>query len=61
MHLIVMKDGAVVAQGRPEEIITAELVEEVFGLRCLIIEDPVSRTPLVVPLGRPRTTEEPRP
>jgi len=58
-HLIAMKDGAVVAQGRPEEIITAELVEEVFGLRCMIIEDPVSKTPLVIPLGRPHSAEEP--
>ena len=58
-HLIAMKDGAVVAQGRPEEIITAELVEEVFGLRCMIIEDPVSKTPLVIPLGRPHTADEP--
>lgn len=50
-HLIAMKDGAVVAQGRPAEVVTADLVEEVFGLRCLIIDDPVSHTPLVVPLG----------
>ncbi|QJC52712.1 ABC transporter ATP-binding protein [Paenibacillus albicereus] len=51
-HLIAMKDGAVVAQGDPRQIITESLVEDVFGLRCRIIDDPVSHTPLVVPLGR---------
>ena len=53
-HLIAMKDGAVVAEGTPNEIVTAELVEEVFGLRCLVVPDPVVGTPHVVPLGRER-------
>ena len=48
-HLIAMKDGRVVAEGPPESVVTAELVEEVFGLPCLVIADPVSGTPLVVP------------
>jgi ABC-type cobalamin/Fe3+-siderophores transport system ATPase subunit len=49
-HLIAMRDGRVVAQGAPADIVTAELVEEVFGLRCRIIDDPESHTPLVIPL-----------
>lgn len=53
-HLIAMKDGAVVAEGAPSEIVTAELVEEVFGLRCLVVPDPVVGTPHIVPLGRNR-------
>ncbi|MDN5744643.1 MAG: ABC transporter ATP-binding protein [Nocardioidaceae bacterium] len=53
-HLIAMKNGQVVAHGAPREIVTAELVEEVFGLRCLVVPDPVSGTPSVVPLGRER-------
>jgi ABC-type cobalamin/Fe3+-siderophores transport system ATPase subunit len=50
-HLIVMKDGRVVSSGAPRDIVTAELVEEVFGLPCLVIDDPVSHTPLIVPRG----------
>ncbi|MBK1795793.1 ABC transporter ATP-binding protein [Devosia sp. WQ 349] len=50
-HIIAMRDGQVVAEGRPSDIITAELVEAVFGLPCLIIDDPVSHTPLVIPKG----------
>ena len=38
--------------GRPAEIVTAELVEEVFGLACRIIDDPETGTPLVVPRVR---------
>ncbi|PEL12101.1 ABC transporter ATP-binding protein [Bacillus sp. AFS017336] len=53
-NIIAMKDGQVIAQGDPREIITEKLVEEVFGLKCIIIEDPVAMTPLVVPLGKDR-------
>ena len=48
-HLVVMSDGAIVAQGEPSEIITADLVESVFGLPARIIPDPVTGTPLIVP------------
>ncbi|MEU8522501.1 ABC transporter ATP-binding protein [Streptomyces sp. NPDC048577] len=51
-HLIAVRDGAVVAEGAPSDIVTAELVERVFGLRCQVIEDPETGTPLVVPAGR---------
>lgn len=56
-HLIAMKDGAVVAEGPPGEVVTAELVEEVFGLPCLVVPDPVAGTPQVVPLGRRRSRD----
>lgn len=48
-HLIAMKDGALVAAGAPADILTADLVEHTFGLRCRIIDDPESHTPLVIP------------
>lgn len=51
-HLIAISDGAVVAAGGPAEVITEELVERVFGLRCRVVVDEVSRTPLVLPIGR---------
>ncbi|MGS2643575.1 ATP-binding cassette domain-containing protein [Streptosporangium sp. LJ11] len=54
-HLIVMRDGRIVAEGDPASIITAALVEEVFELRCEIIDDPQSGTPLIVPETRRRT------
>jgi iron complex transport system ATP-binding protein len=51
-HLIAMRGGAIVAQGPPDDIVTAELVREVFGLHCRVVPDPVAGTPMVVPIGR---------
>ena len=51
-HLIAMRDGRIAAQGAPGAIFTEQLVQEVFGLPAVIIADPVSGTPLVVPRGR---------
>jgi iron complex transport system ATP-binding protein len=48
-HIVAMAGGAIVAEGPPAEVITAELVEKVFGLRCTILTDPVAGTPIVVP------------
>ncbi|ABP54999.1 ABC transporter ATP-binding protein [Salinispora tropica] len=54
-HLIAMRDGQVVATGPPQTVVTAALVEEVFGLPCRVIDDPETGTPLVVPASRRRT------
>ncbi|GAA1636631.1 ABC transporter ATP-binding protein [Kribbella alba] len=54
-HLIAMKDGAIVAEGNPSEVITEEVVQDVFGLAVKIIPDPVAGTPMVVPIGRHTT------
>ena len=51
-HLIALRDGEIVAQGAPKEIVTPELIERIYGMRCMIIDDPVAGTPLVVPLGK---------
>jgi iron complex transport system ATP-binding protein len=48
-EIIAMKAGSIVAKGNPSAIITADLVEEVYGLRCQIIDDPETGTPLVIP------------
>ncbi|WP_200926579.1 ABC transporter ATP-binding protein [Sphaerimonospora mesophila] len=51
-HLIAMRDGRVVASGTPKEIVTADLMHEVFRLPCRVIDDPETGTPLVVPAAR---------
>jgi iron complex transport system ATP-binding protein len=53
-HLIAMKNGRIVTEGTPGEVVTAAIVEEVFSLPCDVISDPRSGTPLVIPLGRHR-------
>ncbi|MFC8304273.1 ABC transporter ATP-binding protein [Specibacter sp. NPDC057265] len=51
-HLIAMKAGVVITQGAPGEVLTADMVQEVFGLESLVVPDPVVGTPMVVPIGR---------
>ncbi|GAB2552090.1 ABC transporter ATP-binding protein [Leucobacter ruminantium] len=53
-HLIVMRDGTIVAEGDPQKVITEEMIERVFNLPCRVVPDPVAGTPQVVPLGRTR-------
>lgn len=48
-HMIAMRDGGVVASGAPGDIVTADLVAQVFGLDCRIIPDPETGTPLMIP------------
>lgn len=54
-HLVAVKQGRVAAQGSPHEVITAERVQEVFGMTSTVVPDPVTGTPLVVPIGRHHT------
>ncbi|MCM3502018.1 ABC transporter ATP-binding protein [Microbacterium sp. P26] len=51
-HLVALRDGRVVAAGDPSAVMTSELIAEVFGLDALVVPDPVSGTPLVLPRGR---------
>ncbi|WP_232662021.1 ABC transporter ATP-binding protein [Pseudonocardia sp. TRM90224] len=50
-RLVAMCDGRIVAAGDPHDVITEEMLFEVFGLSAKVIEDPVAGTPLVVPIG----------
>lgn len=57
-HLITMRDGAIVAEGTPAAIVSEQLVKDVFGLASVIIPDPVTATPMIVPLGRHAARED---
>ncbi|MER7134746.1 ABC transporter ATP-binding protein [Streptosporangium saharense] len=60
-HLVAMRAGKVVAAGPPAEILTEDLLAEVFDLAARVIEDPVAGTPMVVPIGSlPATGERAR-
>ncbi|WP_455813604.1 ABC transporter ATP-binding protein [Pseudomonas graminis] len=47
--LVMMKEGAIYAQGLPQQIVTENSINEVFGLSCRIISDPESGKPLIIP------------
>lgn len=60
-HLVAMKAGAIVAEGAPAAVITAETVADVFGLSCQVIDDPLTGTPLVIPIPTTRIKPEDQP
>lgn len=58
-HLVAMRDGRVVAAGAPRDVVDAELVQDVFDLRSVVVPDPVTGDPLVVPVGRSHHVPDP--
>lgn len=53
-NIVALKDQKIYAEGRPEEIINASLVQNVFQMKCEITVDPLFGTPLCLPYGRGR-------
>jgi iron complex transport system ATP-binding protein len=53
-RLVAMKDGELVAAGRPPDVLTEQLLADVFDLEARVLADPVSGTPMVVPVRRLR-------
>jgi iron complex transport system ATP-binding protein len=51
-HLVVMSAGRIVAEGAPGAVLTDGIVHEAFGLSARVIPDPVSGSPMIVPIGR---------
>ncbi|MGV0398185.1 ABC transporter ATP-binding protein [Corynebacterium suicordis] len=49
-NLVMMKEGAIVAEGQVNDVVTPELMEDVYGLRCELLHDPRSGRPIVVPV-----------
>ena len=58
-HLVAVHQGQVHSEGSPLDVVTEEMVRAVFGLECRVLTDPVSHTPLVVPVGRHHRKETP--
>jgi iron complex transport system ATP-binding protein len=54
-HVIAMKGGRIVAEGTSADVVTEDLVRDVFGLDSRVLPDPISGTPLIIPLGRHHT------
>ena len=51
-YLVAMNSGRIVAAGEPSDVVSAELVREVFGIESLVVPDPISGTPSIVPFSR---------
>lgn len=53
-HIVALQNQNVYAEGRPEDIITEQLIRSVFQLDCRIINDPLYGTPMCVPYSKHR-------
>ncbi|MGN7453563.1 ABC transporter ATP-binding protein [Paenibacillus pasadenensis] len=53
-HLVALRDQAVYVQGKPEDVVTSDMIQAVFNLQADVIEDPLYGTPLCVPHGKGR-------
>jgi iron complex transport system ATP-binding protein len=52
-HMVAMKDGEIVMEGTPDEVVTPALLKEVFGLDAHVVPEPTDGRPHVIPLGTP--------
>ena len=48
-NLVVMRDGNLKAVGKPRDVISPELLKQVFDLDTVVVECPVTGGPLIVP------------
>lgn len=55
-YVVAMADGNIHAAGEPNEVVTEELVQSVFGMESRVVPDPVAGSPMVVPIGRHHIT-----
>lgn len=54
-NLIAMREGQICVQGDPHQVLTAAMVAEVFRINAHIVPDPVTGTPMCIPVGRTKT------
>lgn len=51
-HLVAMRDGKLVAEGKPQEVVTPALVRQLYDVDCSLVEDPLTGKPLLAGLRR---------
>lgn len=50
--IVALRGGQIIAQGTPEQVVTPANILQVFGLHAAVIADPITHTPLCIPIGR---------
>lgn len=58
-HIFAMSNGEVVASGAPTEVMTEPIIKQVFDLDSMVVSDPTSGAPMVLPRGRKRVLPDP--
>ncbi len=57
-YIFALRQGKLIAEGEPSKVITSTLVKDIFGLDSIVVEDPISGSPSVVPIGRHHVNKE---
>ena len=60
-YLVAIKDGQIFATGEPKIVLTEATIQAVFNLKCRIYSDPISGTPLCIPIGAKLVKSSPSP
>jgi iron complex transport system ATP-binding protein len=55
-QLVAVRDGRIHAAGAPVDIVDAAFIHDVFGLEARVVDDPVTATPMCLPIAQPRRT-----
>lgn len=51
-HIFAMREGRLIAQGAPKDVVSEELMRQLYRLDCTVITDPISGAPHIIPKGR---------
>ena len=52
-RLVILKDGTVFADGSPEQVLTADIIQEVYGTPVHVTSHPTTGTPYIITLPKP--------
>lgn len=53
-HIIAMKEGRIVTQGSPKDVMTKKLVRQLYGVECDLMPDPSTGSPILINIRRVR-------
>lgn len=56
-RLIMMQDGSIIADGRPQDVITSNIMRQVYCILCDIDQDPISKKPRIHPIQTVKSKE----
>lgn len=55
--IVALRDGNIMAQGTPDHVMTPQTIQAVFDIETQVITDPITGTPMCIPIGRKRSTQ----
>lgn len=54
-HIIAMLDGEIISEGAPADVITTDLIKQLYGVTCDLMQDPASGSPMLFNIRRARS------